>query len=394
MRVGVLTKGELSPGHHPLGPGRRGRGAGRGPRLDRPAPGRHAWPPVPGCATSTRCACWWTRGPDRVNELIALGAMFDRDEQGRLELAREGGHSLARVVHAGGAATGAEIERALVEAVRAHGGRRARERLRPRPADRRDGRCRGVVARDAQGAVRVVEAANVLLATGGAGQLFAVTTNPVESTGDGIAMALRAGVAVADVEFVQFHPTALHHPEMPRPLLSEALRGHGALHPRQPRRAVRRRAAAPRRGGPGHHPAHARPGRRPPVARRHRPRALRRALPDHRRGAGPSAGSTRPATGCPSPRPPTTCRGGVVTDLDGASSLARAVGRGRGVLLGRARRQPPGLQLAARGHGVRRPGGRGHRGRAHVGPSRPAPCAPCSTPTSPTGRRSPRSTRR
>jgi len=74
-----------------------------------------------------------------------------------------------------------------------------------------------------------VRAANVLLATGGAGQLFAVTTNPVESTGDGIAMALRAGAAVADVEFVQFHPTALHHPQMPRPLLSEALRGHGAL---------------------------------------------------------------------------------------------------------------------------------------------------------------------
>ncbi len=86
-----------------------------------------------------------------------------------------------------------------------------------------------MVARDAHGAVRVVEAANVLLATGGAGQLYSVTTNPVESTGDGIAMALRAGAAVADIEFVQFHPTPLHHPEMPRPLLSEALRGHGAL---------------------------------------------------------------------------------------------------------------------------------------------------------------------
>src|SRR6059058_299053 len=75
----------------------------------------------------------------------------------------------------------------------------------------------------------MVYAANVLVATGGAGQLYAVTTNPAEATGDGVAMALRAGVAVADVEFVQFHPTALHHPAMPRPLLSEALRGHGAL---------------------------------------------------------------------------------------------------------------------------------------------------------------------
>ena len=183
-------------------------------------------------------------GPGRVNELIALGAMFDRDEPGQLELAREGGHSLARVVHAGGAATGAEIERALVEAVHRtaaalhenafaldldRGGRALRRRH-----SRVDGAGRRVEIR----------AGHVLLATGGAGQLFAVTTNPVEATGDGIAMALRAGVAVADVEFVQFHPTALHHPQMPRPLLSEALRGHGALLRDAEGRAVRRRAAA------------------------------------------------------------------------------------------------------------------------------------------------------
>src|SRR5690606_16075753 len=91
------------------------------------------------------------------------------------------------------------------------------------------GRCRGVTVRSADGGATELRAGHVLLATGGAGQLFAVTTNPVEVTGDGVAMALRAGVAVADVEFVQFHPTALHHPKMPRPLLSEALRGHGAL---------------------------------------------------------------------------------------------------------------------------------------------------------------------
>jgi L-aspartate oxidase len=167
-------------------------------------------------------------GPGRVNELIALGAIFDRDEQGRLELAREGGHSLARVVHAGGAATGVEIERALVEAVRRTAAA-LHERAFALDLLVEHGRCAGVVARDAAGRPQAIRAANVLLATGGAGQLFAVTTNPAESTGDGIAIALRAGAAAADLEFVQFHPTALHHPLMPRPLLSEALRGHGAL---------------------------------------------------------------------------------------------------------------------------------------------------------------------
>lgn len=167
-------------------------------------------------------------GPGRVNELIALGASFDVDEEGRLELAREGGHSHARVVHAGGAATGAEIERALVDAVRATAAA-IYERWFALDFIVENGSCRGVIALDDVGVRTEVRAANVLVATGGAGQLFAVTTNPAEATGDGIAMALRAGAAVADVEFVQFHPTALHHPAMPRPLLSEALRGHGAL---------------------------------------------------------------------------------------------------------------------------------------------------------------------
>ncbi len=167
-------------------------------------------------------------GPARVNELIGFGAAFDLDEHGSYLLAREGGHSLPRILHAGGAATGMEVERALVEAVRAtaavlHEHTFAVDLLVEH------GRCRGVVAVDAAGGRHEVRAANVLVATGGAGQLFAVTTNPPEATGDGAAMALRAGAAVADVEFVQFHPTALHHPAMPRPLLSEALRGHGAL---------------------------------------------------------------------------------------------------------------------------------------------------------------------
>jgi L-aspartate oxidase len=167
-------------------------------------------------------------GPRRVSELIALGAVFDREAGGGLARAREGGHSTARVLHAGGAATGAEVERALVSAV---------ERTAAAVLERwfaldlivEDGRCAGVTALDPDGCRREVRARHVVLATGGAGQLYAVTTNPAEATGDGIAMALRAGVPVADVEFFQFHPTALHHPAMPRPLLSEALRGHGAL---------------------------------------------------------------------------------------------------------------------------------------------------------------------
>jgi L-aspartate oxidase len=171
-------------------------------------------------------------GPKRVRELAAVGAVFDTeradDGEAHLLLAREGGHSLARVVHAGGDRTGAEIERALVAAlhrvdVEVREGWFALELLIER------GRCNGVLALDPAGEPHYVRALDTVLATGGAGQCYAVTTNPTLSTGDGIALALRAGVACADLEFVQFHPTALHDPRMPRPLLSEALRGEGAV---------------------------------------------------------------------------------------------------------------------------------------------------------------------
>jgi L-aspartate oxidase len=167
-------------------------------------------------------------GPSRVHELIAMGAVFDRQPGGALALAREGGHSTARVVHAGGAATGVEVERALVDATRASAAAVLEEWF---AVDLlvEDGRCRGVLALSREGRLVEVRATHTVLATGGAGQIFSVTTNPAEATGDGLAMALRAGVPVADIEFMQFHPTALHHPAMPRPLLSEALRGHGAL---------------------------------------------------------------------------------------------------------------------------------------------------------------------
>ncbi len=167
-------------------------------------------------------------GPDLVAGLVSLGARFDRDADGQLSLGREGGHSASRVVHAGGAATGAEIERVLVDAVRATAARVVEHAFAIDLLVGGDG-CGGVLVRHGDGTLGEVRAANVLVATGGAGQVYSVTTNPAEATGDGVAMALRAQVACADLEFVQFHPTALHVDRSPRPLVTEALRGEGAL---------------------------------------------------------------------------------------------------------------------------------------------------------------------
>jgi L-aspartate oxidase len=170
-----------------------------------------------------------SEGPARVRELAALGAVFDSNDRGMWQLSREGGHSAARVVHAGGAATGAEVERTLVDAARQTAGQ-IWEGWFALDLIVEAGRCRGVTALDPDGRVIELRAPHTLLATGGAGQLYSVTTNPPQSSGDGLAMAMRAGVPVADVEFVQFHPTALHGSSAgPRPLLSEALRGEGAL---------------------------------------------------------------------------------------------------------------------------------------------------------------------
>ena len=167
-------------------------------------------------------------GPDRIRELVSLGAEFDRGDDDAYALTREGGHSFPRILHAGGDATGAEVERALVAGVRATAAD-VRERWFARDLIVESGRAAGVRVTGVDGTVQDIRARHTIIATGGAGQCFAVTTNPTLSTGDGTAMALRSGVAVADVEFMQFHPTALHYPSMPRPLLSEALRGEGAV---------------------------------------------------------------------------------------------------------------------------------------------------------------------
>jgi L-aspartate oxidase len=164
-------------------------------------------------------------GPVRVRELIRLGAEFDRHDDGRFRLSREGGHTTARVVHAGGAATGAEVERTLVEAARAVAVE-IQEHCLAGDLIVEGGRCRGVLT---DGGPRL--ASHTVLATGGAGHLYPVTTNPAQATGDGLAMAIRAGAASADLEFIQFHPTALNLPGAngSTPLLSEALRGDGAV---------------------------------------------------------------------------------------------------------------------------------------------------------------------
>jgi L-aspartate oxidase len=173
-----------------------------------------------------------SEGPARVAELIEWGAAFDT-EAGELLRTREGAHSLPRILHANGDATGAEISRSLVAFARAHKRIQFAEWTMVTGLVVADGR---VVAADLAGAgplagdsePRRVSASGVLIASGGAGQVYSDTTNPAVATGDGIALAHEGGAVLADMEFYQFHPTALALPGVPRFLLSEALRGEGA----------------------------------------------------------------------------------------------------------------------------------------------------------------------
>ncbi len=179
-------------------------------------------------------------GPDRIRDLMALGAAFTR-KQGRLHLGREGGHSAHRIVHAADA-TGREVERALLAGVRDHPNIEVFEyhfavelitehhlgqhvsRLRP------DIHCFGAYVYDEQAdRVETFLAKVTMLASGGSGQVYLHTTNPEIATGDGVAMAYRAKARIANMEFVQFHPTSLYHPEAGSFLISEAVRGEGGL---------------------------------------------------------------------------------------------------------------------------------------------------------------------
>jgi len=169
-----------------------------------------------------------SEGPVRVQELLRWGARFDRDAAGQLAFTREGAHSRNRVLHADGDSTGREIGRALYEHARKLGNIHFCEFGFTRDLLLQDGRVAGVEILHEDGHCDVVTARGVLLATGGAGMVFANTTNPDVATSDGPAMAGRAGAELSDMEFLQFHPTALYLPGAPRFLLSEALRGEGA----------------------------------------------------------------------------------------------------------------------------------------------------------------------
>jgi len=167
-------------------------------------------------------------GPARVLELQTAGARFDLAPDGTLELGHEAAHSRHRIVHAQGDQTGAEVARALRSKVDESPNIEVREWARVLDLILHDGQCAGVRASIAGQAVDILADATVL-ATGGCGQVFRYTTNPTVATGDGFAIAHRAGVRLADMEFVQFHPTALETSENPLALISEAVRGEGAV---------------------------------------------------------------------------------------------------------------------------------------------------------------------
>jgi len=180
-----------------------------------------------GIVSSAAARALVEEGPERIRELASWGARFDR-EGGRYHFTREGAHSRNRVLHALGDATGWEMVRALLE--KAHRTPAIAVRSFACSIDLlvQQGRVAGCRFLDETGAETTVLARATLLATGGAGRVFAETTNPPVATGDGVAMALRAGADLLDMEFVQFHPTALAVEGAPRFLISEAVRGEGA----------------------------------------------------------------------------------------------------------------------------------------------------------------------
>jgi L-aspartate oxidase len=166
-------------------------------------------------------------GPQGVRDLIRFGTHFD-EEDGKFALTREGAHSQRRILHANGDATGYEIVRALAEKVQSNPAIELWDDHFALDLLTLDGECRGVLVQKPDGSRTLVYGKAVILCTGGMGQLYRYTTNPEVATGDGVAMAYRAGAVIRDMEFIQFHPTSLCYPGAPRFLISEAVRGEGA----------------------------------------------------------------------------------------------------------------------------------------------------------------------
>ncbi|MBN2382640.1 L-aspartate oxidase [bacterium] len=166
--------------------------------------------------------------PARIRELINLGIEFDKDKDNLLQFTREGGHSSRRILHVGDL-TGLAIEESLVNSVMTNSRIDVRENVLVKDLLVEQGYCCGVIFRSEQGQYLTLRAKAIVLATGGAGQLFSHTTNPSIATGDGVAMAHRIGANIVNMEFIQFHPTAFHKPPAPYFLISEAVRGEGGI---------------------------------------------------------------------------------------------------------------------------------------------------------------------
>ena len=318
-------------------------------------------------------------GPEAVRELIALGTNFDHSPDGELSLTREGGHHRDRIAHAGGDATGAEIQRALIAAVeRAPEIEVIQHALAVDLLLAEDGGVAGVtlhvIGEGVRDGVGAVHCRAVVLASGGLGQVFSQTTNPAVSTGDGMALALRAGATLRDLEFVQFHPTVMYLGPDSRgqqPLISEAVRGEGAflvdfegdrfmqgvheLADLAPRDVVAK--AIMRRMLETGHPHMWLDARHlgADFWERRFPTILATA---RSHGVDPVTELIPVAPACH------YASGGVRTDLWGRSDLRRSLRDRRGRLLRRARREPAGLQLAARGTRLLAPHRRRAAGRA------------------------------
>ncbi len=386
LRTVVVTKARLDDGSTRWAQGGIAAALGEGdtPNSTWTTP----WWPARACATRRPYASSSPRAPTPYGGSSRPGAHFDESSEGGLELAREGGHHRRRIAHAGGDATGAEVSRALVEAVHARGLRTIENALVLDLLTDAEGRTAGVslhvMGEGQHDGVGAVHAPAVVLATGGMGQVFSATTNPSVSTGDGVALALRAGAEVSDLEFVQFHPTVLFlgadaEGQQPPRLRGGARRGRPP--DRRRRRALHggpartRRTGAPGHRRQGHHTADAGAGRRAHVPRRP---ALRRGhvgaplpddprrLPQPRHRPGHRARPGRPGRPLRLRRRPHR--------LPGPYDRPRPV-RVRGGRLHRcARREPARLELAPRRPRLRR----ADRRRHHREPGRKRPPRACA----------------